>query len=112
MEINLKEQIVVLDEAHNIEDCARESASYTLNQAQLLLARDEMDGMVTHNIRRDQHRPLLAFCCSLAKYGPSFLQQFLILGSWISIVLRCNMSEIYFLKILDISSFGQICDLC
>uniref|UniRef100_A0A8C1MEF1 DNA 5'-3' helicase n=1 Tax=Cyprinus carpio TaxID=7962 RepID=A0A8C1MEF1_CYPCA len=65
MEINLKEQIVVLDEAHNIEDCARESASYTLNQAQLLLARDEMDGMVTHNIRRDQHRPLLAFCCSL-----------------------------------------------
>uniref|UniRef100_A0A8C1TCG5 DNA 5'-3' helicase n=1 Tax=Cyprinus carpio TaxID=7962 RepID=A0A8C1TCG5_CYPCA len=66
MEINLKEQIVVLDEAHNIEDCARESASYTLNQAQLLLARDEMDGMVTHNIRRDQHRPLLAFCCSLA----------------------------------------------
>uniref|UniRef100_A0A9J7Y8E4 DNA 5'-3' helicase n=1 Tax=Cyprinus carpio carpio TaxID=630221 RepID=A0A9J7Y8E4_CYPCA len=68
MEINLKEQIVVLDEAHNIEDCARESASYTLNQAQLLLARDEMDGMVTHNIRRDQHRPLLAFCCSLANW--------------------------------------------
>lgn len=70
MEINLKEQIVVLDEAHNIEDCARESASFTLNQAQLLLARDEIDGMVTHNIRRDQHRPLLAFCCSLAKYDP------------------------------------------
>uniref|UniRef100_A0A673IV00 DNA 5'-3' helicase n=1 Tax=Sinocyclocheilus rhinocerous TaxID=307959 RepID=A0A673IV00_9TELE len=68
MEINLKEQIVVLDEAHNIEDCARESASYTLNQAQLLLARDELDGMVTHNIRRDQHRPLLAFCCSLANW--------------------------------------------
>ncbi|XP_073674191.1 Fanconi anemia group J protein [Garra rufa] len=68
MEINLKEQIVVLDEAHNIEDCARESASYTLNQAHLLLARDEIDGMVTHNIRRDQHRPLLAFCCSLANW--------------------------------------------
>lgn len=115
MEINLNEQIVVLDEAHNIEDCARESASYTLNQAQLLLARDEMDGMVTHNIRRDQHRPLLAFCCSLAKYGPSFLQQFLILGSRISIfcfIMRCNMSEICFLMILDISLFGQICHLC
>ncbi|XP_056127141.1 Fanconi anemia group J protein isoform X1 [Rhinichthys klamathensis goyatoka] len=68
MEINLKEQIVVLDEAHNIEDCARESASFTLNQAQLLLARDEIDGMVTHNIRRDQHKPLLAFCCSLANW--------------------------------------------
>ncbi|KAK7171882.1 hypothetical protein R3I93_004242 [Phoxinus phoxinus] len=68
MEINLKEQIVVLDEAHNIEDCARESASFTLNQAHLLLARDEIDGMVTHNIRRDQHKPLLAFCCSLANW--------------------------------------------
>ncbi|KAG1951787.1 Fanconi anemia group J protein [Pimephales promelas] len=68
MEINLKEQIVVLDEAHNIEDCARESASFTLNQAQLLLARDEIDGMVTLNIRRDQHKPLLAFCCSLANW--------------------------------------------
>ncbi|KAA0702057.1 Fanconi anemia group J protein [Triplophysa tibetana] len=68
LEINLKEQIVVLDEAHNIEDCARESASFTLNHAQLLLARDEIDGMVTHNIRRDQHKPLLAFCCSLANW--------------------------------------------
>ncbi|XP_057207305.1 Fanconi anemia group J protein isoform X3 [Triplophysa rosa] len=68
MEINLKEQIVVLDEAHNIEDCARESASFTLNHTQLLLARDEIDGMVTHNIRRDQHKPLLAFCCSLANW--------------------------------------------
>ncbi|XP_056613657.1 Fanconi anemia group J protein isoform X3 [Triplophysa dalaica] len=68
LEINLKEQIVVLDEAHNIEDCARESASFTLNHAQLLLARDEIEGMVTHNIRRDQHTPLLAFCCSLANW--------------------------------------------
>ncbi|XP_073719560.1 Fanconi anemia group J protein isoform X3 [Misgurnus anguillicaudatus] len=68
MEINLKEQIVVLDEAHNIEDCARESASFTLNHAQLLLARDEIDGMVTHNIRREQHRPLLALCCSLSNW--------------------------------------------
>ncbi|TRY53591.1 hypothetical protein DNTS_015939, partial [Danionella cerebrum] len=68
MEINLKEQIVVLDEAHNIEDCARESASFTLDKAHLLLARDDIDGMVTHNIRRDQHSHLLAFCCSLANW--------------------------------------------
>uniref|UniRef100_A0A673ZYA5 DNA 5'-3' helicase n=1 Tax=Salmo trutta TaxID=8032 RepID=A0A673ZYA5_SALTR len=65
MQINLKGQIVVLDEAHNIEDCARESASYTLNKPQLLSAREELDGMVTHNIRRSNHEPLRAFCCSL-----------------------------------------------
>uniref|UniRef100_A0A4W5LU50 DNA 5'-3' helicase n=1 Tax=Hucho hucho TaxID=62062 RepID=A0A4W5LU50_9TELE len=58
MQINLKGQIVVLDEAHNIEDCARESASYTLNKPQLLSAREELDGMVTHNVRRSNHEPL------------------------------------------------------
>ncbi|KAG9340566.1 hypothetical protein JZ751_021388, partial [Albula glossodonta] len=68
MEINLKGQVVVLDEAHNIEDCARESASYTLEQTQLLFARDELEGMVTHHIRPDQHQALLAFCCSLLNW--------------------------------------------
>ncbi|KAL4647191.1 Fanconi anemia group J protein [Arapaima gigas] len=68
MEINLKGQVVVLDEAHNIEDCARESASYTLSQAQLLSARDEIDGMVHHNIRPTHHAPLRAFCCSLLNW--------------------------------------------
>ncbi|XP_036393314.1 Fanconi anemia group J protein [Megalops cyprinoides] len=68
MEINLKGQVVVLDEAHNIEDCARESASYTLEQSQLLSAREEIDGMVHHNIRRSHHEPLRAFCCSLLNW--------------------------------------------
>lgn len=63
----MKGQVVVLDEAHNIEDCARESTSYSLNQAALQLAREEIDGMVNHNIRRSQHEPLRAFCCSLLK---------------------------------------------
>ena len=67
LEINLKGQIVVLDEAHNMEDCARASASYTLSEARLLGAREELDGMVNHNIRRSHHEPLRAFCCSLIK---------------------------------------------
>ncbi|KAI4896648.1 hypothetical protein NFI96_029906, partial [Prochilodus magdalenae] len=68
MEINLQGQIVVLDEAHNIEDCARESASFTLNQAQLLQAREEIEGLVTYNVRRSHHEPLLALCCSLLNW--------------------------------------------
>uniref|UniRef100_A0A6Q2ZFX2 DNA 5'-3' helicase n=1 Tax=Esox lucius TaxID=8010 RepID=A0A6Q2ZFX2_ESOLU len=68
MQINLDGQIVILDEAHNIEDCARESASYTLNRPQLLSAREELDGMVTHNIRPSHHEPLRAFCCSLLNW--------------------------------------------
>ncbi|KAM3875393.1 Fanconi anemia group J protein [Diretmus argenteus] len=65
MEINLAGQIVVLDEAHNIEDCARESSSYTMDHNSLLMASKELDGMVNINIRRSHHEPLRAFCYSL-----------------------------------------------
>lgn len=67
MEIDLAGQILVLDEAHNIEDCARESASFTLNHNSLLMSRDELDGMVNNNIRRSKHEPLRNFCYSLIK---------------------------------------------
>lgn len=36
MEIVLADQIVILDEAHNIEDSARESAGFSVSQAQLV----------------------------------------------------------------------------
>ncbi|XP_018556622.1 Fanconi anemia group J protein [Lates calcarifer] len=68
MEINLKGQILVLDEAHNIEDCARESASFTLDYKSLLMFRDELDGMVKNNIRRSKHEPLRDFCFSLINW--------------------------------------------
>lgn len=67
MDISLAGQILVLDEAHNIEDCARESASYTLDQNSLLMARDDLDSMVNSNIRPSHHEPLRAFCYSIFK---------------------------------------------
>ncbi|KAK2847523.1 hypothetical protein Q5P01_010522 [Channa striata] len=68
MDINLEGQIVVLDEAHNIEDCARESASFTLDHNSLLMSRDELDGMVNSNIRPSGHEPLRNFCYSLINW--------------------------------------------
>ncbi|KAB0367277.1 hypothetical protein FD755_020601, partial [Muntiacus reevesi] len=68
MEINLKEQVVILDEAHNIEDCARESASYSVTEVQLRFARDELDSMINYNIRKKDHEPLRAVCCSLINW--------------------------------------------
>ena len=35
MMINLEEQVVILDEAHNIEDASREAASFKFNDADL-----------------------------------------------------------------------------
>ncbi|TFK12816.1 cell cycle control protein 50A [Platysternon megacephalum] len=68
MEINLKDQVVILDEAHNIEDCARESASYSVTETQLRFAREELDNMVVNNIRRKDHDPLRAVCYSLTNW--------------------------------------------
>ncbi|XP_061136134.1 Fanconi anemia group J protein isoform X3 [Syngnathus typhle] len=68
MEINLTGHILVLDEAHNIEDCARESASFTLDHDSLLMCTDELDSMVNNNIRRLKHEPLRDFCYSLVNW--------------------------------------------
>ncbi|KAG9492732.1 hypothetical protein GDO78_000954, partial [Eleutherodactylus coqui] len=68
MDICLKEQIVILDEAHNIEDCARESASYSVTDAQLLFARDEIDSMVIHGIRPRDHEPLRGVCYNIINW--------------------------------------------
>uniref|UniRef100_A0A8C0B1Q3 DNA 5'-3' helicase n=1 Tax=Buteo japonicus TaxID=224669 RepID=A0A8C0B1Q3_9AVES len=68
MEINLKGQVVILDEAHNIEDCARESVSYSVTESQLRVAREELDFMVNNNIRQKDHEPLRAVCCSLTNW--------------------------------------------
>ncbi|KAM6049595.1 Fanconi anemia group J protein [Chlamydotis macqueenii] len=68
MEINLKGQVVILDEAHNIEDCARESVSYSVTENQLRAAREELDSMVNNNIRQKDHEALRAVCCSLTNW--------------------------------------------
>ncbi|KGL82705.1 Fanconi anemia group J protein [Tinamus guttatus] len=68
MDINLKGQVVILDEAHNIEDSARESVSYSVTENQLRSAREELDLMVNNNIRQKDHEPLRAVCCSLANW--------------------------------------------
>ncbi|KFP28871.1 Fanconi anemia group J protein, partial [Colius striatus] len=68
MEINLKGQVVILDEAHNIEDCARESVSFGVTESQLRAAREELDFMVNNNIRQKDHEPLRAVCCSLINW--------------------------------------------
>ncbi|XP_041851232.1 Fanconi anemia group J protein isoform X3 [Melanotaenia boesemani] len=68
MEIDLAGQILVLDEAHNIEDCARESASFTLEHSSLQTSRDELDIMVKNNIRRQKHEILRDFCYTLSNW--------------------------------------------
>lgn len=58
MDINLKDQIIVLDEAHNVEDSAREAASLTLTAVDLQNTLDELDKlgnetMILHWYKRE-----------------------------------------------------------
>ncbi|KAL1778558.1 Fanconi anemia group J protein, partial [Sigmodon hispidus] len=68
MDIKLKEQVVILDEAHNIEECARESASYSVTEVQLRFARDELDSLVNSNVRKKNHEPLRDVCYNLINW--------------------------------------------
>ncbi|XP_067866827.1 Fanconi anemia group J protein isoform X3 [Heterodontus francisci] len=68
MKISLKDQIVIFDEAHNVEDCARESSSFNVMESQLLFAREELDSMVNQNIRRSDHEALRAVCYSFTNW--------------------------------------------
>jgi Rad3-related DNA helicase len=43
MSINLKNKIVVLDEAHNIEDSCREATSFIISQIQIDAVRKELE---------------------------------------------------------------------
>ena len=45
MEIVLRDQIVILDEAHNIEDSAREASSFSVTQSQLVDAMKDLDAI-------------------------------------------------------------------
>lgn len=46
MSINLKDEIVILDEAHNIEDACREATSFIITKAQLELAIQEIESSI------------------------------------------------------------------
>jgi len=43
MNIDLTNQIVIFDEAHNMEDAAREAASFTINQTDLQKAMQDCE---------------------------------------------------------------------
>lgn len=59
MEINLKDNIIVLDEAHNIEDACRESASFTLGRKQLDEICFALDRMINSEYGEYGHRVIL-----------------------------------------------------
>ena len=63
MAINLRHHVVVLDEAHNIEDCSRDAASCTVFSVDLQDARDDIDKLKRHRIDAEQQ------CTALVRHS-------------------------------------------
>ncbi|UYV83984.1 BRIP1 [Cordylochernes scorpioides] len=67
MEINLKGNIVVLDEAHNIEDTAREAASLSIKQDELIDALKDIERIITYEAPSKSYQLLASLLSNLSQ---------------------------------------------
>ena len=68
MDINLNNQIVILDEAHNIEDSARDAASAKFKLEDVVAAMQDCERMVEHKVLPEVHQGLAAFLSRLSNW--------------------------------------------
>ncbi|XP_012938983.1 Fanconi anemia group J protein, partial [Aplysia californica] len=68
MMISLKGHVVILDEAHNIEDAAREAASQSIGQDTLVKAIKDIDSLMEQNISLADHSKLRSMLRSLDSF--------------------------------------------
>lgn len=59
MDIDLENSIVILDEAHNIEDAARDAGGLDVPDEDLRIAEAEFADMIKHNIMAQPSKTLL-----------------------------------------------------
>ena len=69
MEISVKGQIIILDEAHNIEDSAREGASWNVTQEDVRDAMQDLEKVAGTGIGEPEaHRELASVCSTLSNW--------------------------------------------
>ena len=68
MNINLNGQVVILDEAHNIEDCSRDAASNTLNEMDLVNIVADLDYLIAEKVKENEHKPLHLLCTKIGQW--------------------------------------------
>ncbi|CAK8697218.1 unnamed protein product [Clavelina lepadiformis] len=68
MSINLKDQVVIVDEAHNIEDTSREAAGFTVEESELVNTIADLDHMIVDKIKPEQHEALHLLCTKIGQW--------------------------------------------
>jgi Rad3-related DNA helicase len=67
MMIELKDQIVIMDEAHNCEDACRESTSFTFTKFQLETANMELRKLITYGVLESEVRESAQYFIALVR---------------------------------------------
>ncbi|XP_052224582.1 Fanconi anemia group J protein homolog isoform X2 [Dreissena polymorpha] len=78
MEINLKDQIVILDEAHNLEDSSRDAASGSITTEQISSAIHNLQELLENNVKFPEHlkiRNMLESLLGFLQESSEHLQQ-------------------------------------
>ena len=68
MDLHLEGNVIVLDEGHNVEDTARDSASLAVNLIQLEEVVDEMDKMCMYMCVYYNVCMYMCLCCTYMLY--------------------------------------------
>ncbi|KAI8577770.1 hypothetical protein K450DRAFT_250762 [Umbelopsis ramanniana AG] len=67
-DINLKDAVVIIDEAHNIEDVARDAASFAIHEKELILLQSELTVLIKNMILVEHHTKLLYIVESMIEW--------------------------------------------
>ncbi|GAB5591446.1 hypothetical protein Unana1_06346 [Umbelopsis nana] len=67
-DIDLKDCVVIIDEAHNIEDAAREAASFAIHEKELKGLQTELSLLIKYEVLVEQHKKLLYVVESLMNW--------------------------------------------
>ncbi|XP_028400578.1 Fanconi anemia group J protein homolog isoform X2 [Dendronephthya gigantea] len=68
MDITLLDQVVILDEAHNIEDVCREAATWSVSTQNLDEAMLDLDFLVSRNTHKEQHQVFHQVCAAMRRW--------------------------------------------
>ena len=74
MNINLKDEIVILDEAHNTEDACRESTTLFITKFQIETALAELSVFVKHCFDEEKQDSAAYFCQVVKIYVKNSIQ--------------------------------------
>jgi len=68
MKLNLENQVIILDEGHNMEDNSRQAASYTLKESELMATLEDVDRLISKEFRIEVMNDMMYLCRKIGNW--------------------------------------------